>query len=156
MERSSCINLFKCPGAGVRRISKGCHAIAKTCAAIAERPVRRDDKASWGKTGPASIRTHERSVNARRYFPARKRKARPLGMTMMMDERLARLQAHRSNIRRYDRLLKTRLSEVERQFIEKRLSEERLAIAGLAASQIPAIMSSQRALSPDSRSTSSL
>ena len=42
-----------------------------------------------------------------------------------------RLSAHQKNIERYQHLLKTNLSEVERQYIEKRLSEERLAIAML-------------------------
>ena len=42
-----------------------------------------------------------------------------------------RLSAHQKNIERYQDLLKTKLSEVERQYIEKRMSEERLAIAML-------------------------
>ena len=44
----------------------------------------------------------------------------------MMDEKLALLRARRNNIRRYNRLLKTNLTELERQFIEKRLSEDGL------------------------------
>lgn len=55
----------------------------------------------------------------------------------MMDENLALLRAHRNNIRRYHRLLKTRLTEVERRFIEKRLSEERSALEKIAASTFP-------------------
>jgi hypothetical protein len=39
----------------------------------------------------------------------------------MIDERSARIRAHASNIRRYERLLEMRLSVVERQFIETRL-----------------------------------
>jgi len=42
-----------------------------------------------------------------------------------------RLSAHQKNIERYQDLLKTKLSEVERQYVEKRMSEERLAIAML-------------------------
>jgi hypothetical protein len=42
----------------------------------------------------------------------------------MVDERLARLRTHRNNIARYRRLLKTNLTDHERQFIERRLSEE--------------------------------
>jgi hypothetical protein len=43
----------------------------------------------------------------------------------MDEKRVARLRAHQLNIERYQRLLKTRLSEVETQFLERRLSEER-------------------------------
>ena len=42
----------------------------------------------------------------------------------MLDEDFARSRAHRNNIHRYRSLLKTRLSDLERQFIERRLSEE--------------------------------
>jgi hypothetical protein len=58
-------------------------------------------------------------------------------MTKMIDEKLARLRTHRNNIDRYRRLLKTRLTELERQYIEKRLSEERSALEKLAASTFP-------------------
>ncbi len=49
----------------------------------------------------------------------------------MMDGQTALIQAHRNNIRRYQRLLKTRLTNVERQYIEARLSEEQAALATL-------------------------
>ncbi|XIA65532.1 hypothetical protein ACFIOY_04280 [Bradyrhizobium sp. TZ2] len=55
----------------------------------------------------------------------------------MIDEKLARLRTHRNSIDRYRRLLKTRLTELERQYIEKRLSEEQLALEKLAASTFP-------------------
>ena len=42
----------------------------------------------------------------------------------MIDRQLARLRAHRSNIQRYRNLLQTSLTELERQFVEKRLTEE--------------------------------
>jgi hypothetical protein len=45
-----------------------------------------------------------------------------------MDRRVARLRAHQKNIERYESLLKTKLSEVEMHYLEKRLSEERFAI----------------------------
>ena len=48
-----------------------------------------------------------------------------------MDTRNTRLRAHQKTIDRYEGLLKTKLTEVERQFLEKQLSEERLAIAML-------------------------
>ena len=42
----------------------------------------------------------------------------------MLDAQFARLRTHRNNIARYRRLLNTNLTDLERQFIEKRLSEE--------------------------------
>ena len=38
----------------------------------------------------------------------------------MIDEQLARLRTHRNNIARYRRLLKTKLTDIERQFIGRR------------------------------------
>ena len=55
----------------------------------------------------------------------------------MTDEKFARLRTHRNNISRYRRLLKTKLTEFERQFIERRLSEERYAMERLASSTFP-------------------
>jgi hypothetical protein len=48
-----------------------------------------------------------------------------------MQERIARLRTHQKNVDRYQSLLKTTLSETERHFLEKLVSEERLAIAML-------------------------
>ena len=42
-----------------------------------------------------------------------------------------RLSIHQKNIERYEDLLDTKLSELERQYIEKRISEERSAMAML-------------------------
>jgi hypothetical protein len=42
----------------------------------------------------------------------------------MIDQQLARLRTHRSNIQRYRNLLKTNLTESERQFVQRRLTEE--------------------------------
>jgi hypothetical protein len=55
----------------------------------------------------------------------------PYGGTVT-DEKIARLRAHDSNISRYRRLLKTNLSDLERRFLEQRLSEERSAVESLA------------------------
>jgi hypothetical protein len=52
----------------------------------------------------------------------------------MIDENSVRLHAHRNNVRRYRRLLKTKLTELEHQFIHRRLSEECAAIDRLSAS----------------------
>ena len=48
-----------------------------------------------------------------------------------MEERIARLRTHQKNIDRYQSLLQTKLSDVEQQFLERRLFEERFAIAML-------------------------
>ena len=52
----------------------------------------------------------------------------------MIDQQLARLRTHRSNIQRYRNLLQTNLTELERQFVEKRLTEEQSHLERLAAS----------------------
>jgi hypothetical protein len=56
---------------------------------------------------------------------------------MTTDEKLARLRAHRNNVHRYRRLLGTHLSDVEREFLGKRLAEEKAAIDALTASTFP-------------------
>ncbi|RXH03578.1 hypothetical protein [Bradyrhizobium vignae] len=55
----------------------------------------------------------------------------------MLDEFLARIRAHRNNIHRYRRLLKSNLSDVERQFIENRLIEEQTALESLSTETFP-------------------
>ena len=50
----------------------------------------------------------------------------------MLDDEFARIRAHRNNIHPYRRLLGTRLSDIERQFIERRLAEEETALRALA------------------------
>jgi hypothetical protein len=45
-----------------------------------------------------------------------------------MDERDARLRSLEQNISHYQNMLKTRLSEVELRFVERRLAEERFAM----------------------------
>ena len=51
--------------------------------------------------------------------------------TVMDEKRAALLRTHQMNIDRYQGLLKTKLSEPEVSFLERRLSEERLAVAML-------------------------
>ena len=50
----------------------------------------------------------------------------------MINDRLAR--AHRSNIERYRLLLQSNLTEFERQFVERRLSEEQSKLEVLVSS----------------------
>jgi hypothetical protein len=69
-----------------------------------------------------------------------------------MDERIARLRAHQKNIVRYEGLLKTKLSEAEKDYLEKRLSEERFAISMLQSISFQAgrnLPSSEIAGEPD-------
>jgi hypothetical protein len=47
----------------------------------------------------------------------------------MDEKRIALLRARQKNIERYESLLKTKLNEVETQFLERRLSEERFWVA---------------------------
>jgi len=46
----------------------------------------------------------------------------------VVERKAALLRAHQKNIDRYESLLKTKLSELESDYLEKRLSEERCAI----------------------------
>ena len=55
----------------------------------------------------------------------------------MIDEKFARLRTYRNNINRYRQLLKTDLSDLEREFIERRLEEDRSAMKMLASSTFP-------------------
>jgi len=55
----------------------------------------------------------------------------------MIDENFTLLRTHRNNVSRYCRLLKTELTEFERQFIERRLAEERSEVDRLVASTFP-------------------
>lgn len=55
----------------------------------------------------------------------------------MLDDDLPRFRAHRENIHRYRRLLCTQLSELERQFVQKRLAEEEAAFEASAAQAFP-------------------
>ena len=46
-----------------------------------------------------------------------------------MNEKIARLEAIQNNIARYEGLLKSKLNSTEVRLVEKRLSEERFALA---------------------------
>jgi hypothetical protein len=52
----------------------------------------------------------------------------------MIDQQLARLRAHRTNIQRYRNLLQTSLTDLERQFVQNRLTEEQSNLESLANS----------------------
>ena len=46
----------------------------------------------------------------------------------MEERKIAMLRMHEQNIERYQGLLRTKLSDIQTRFIERRLSEERFAI----------------------------
>jgi hypothetical protein len=46
-----------------------------------------------------------------------------------VERRTVQLRTHQKNIDRYEDMLKTELTDLERQFVQKRLSEERFTIA---------------------------
>jgi hypothetical protein len=55
----------------------------------------------------------------------------------MFDENLARIRTHRNNIHRYRGLIRTDLSDPEREFIERRMAEEQAALDALVAETFP-------------------
>jgi uncharacterized protein YPO0396 len=55
-------------------------------------------------------------------------------VTMMTDFRTAKILSHQRNIQRYARLLATELTELERQYLHKRIAEEQAALERLQAS----------------------
>ncbi|MBR0883825.1 hypothetical protein JQ563_43430 [Bradyrhizobium liaoningense] len=57
----------------------------------------------------------------------------------MLDEDFTRIRAHRNNIHRYRSLLKTQLSDLERQFIERRLAEETASLEALTSETFPIV-----------------
>ena len=61
----------------------------------------------------------------------------------MIDENLARLRTHRNNIHRYRRLLATQLTDLERDYIERRLDEERTAMVALSRQIFPFVLHGQ-------------
>ena len=48
-----------------------------------------------------------------------------------MDARFALIRAHDDSIRRYQRLLNTPLTDLEREYIESRISEERSTLQSI-------------------------
>jgi hypothetical protein len=60
--------------------------------------------------------------------------------TTMVDESTVRLRTHRNNIHRYRRLLDTQLSDLERNFILRRLGEEQMAFDQLSRATFPFVL----------------
>jgi hypothetical protein len=59
----------------------------------------------------------------------------------MFEETLARLRTHHKNVQRYRQLLETGLTDFEREYLGKRLSEEQAAIQILSVDMPTAIPS---------------
>ena len=55
----------------------------------------------------------------------------------MIDEQIALMRSHRNNIHRYRQLLQTKLTDLERQFIERRMAEEQSKLESLTGSAFP-------------------
>ena len=55
----------------------------------------------------------------------------------MLDKKLEQLRTHQAGIDRYRRLLATRLSELERAYIERRLSEQQASVRALLRETYP-------------------
>jgi hypothetical protein len=55
----------------------------------------------------------------------------------MFEQNLARIRAHRNNIHRYRRLLRTELSDLERDFIDRRMVDEQASLGALVAETFP-------------------
>jgi hypothetical protein len=54
------------------------------------------------------------------------------------------VRSRRNNTQRYRRLLNTRLAELERQYIERRLSEEQADLKALASETFPLAFTAQK------------
>lgn len=55
----------------------------------------------------------------------------------MIDGNVERLRAHNANLRRYQRLIATRLSDLERAYITHRMSEEQRSVEALLQETFP-------------------
>jgi hypothetical protein len=55
----------------------------------------------------------------------------------MFEQNLARIRTYRSNIHRYRRLLRTELSALERDFIDRRMADQQAALDALVAETFP-------------------
>lgn len=66
----------------------------------------------------------------------------------MIDEKIVRLRTYRKNVERYLWLLQTRLTDVERQYLERRLFEERSAIELLSTSSSQMVVGAAKSMQP--------
>lgn len=52
-------------------------------------------------------------------------------------EKIARIRTHRNNIHRYRALLRTKLNDVEKSFLDRRLAAEQIALETLLSETLP-------------------
>ena len=71
----------------------------------------------------------------------------------MFEQNLARIRTHRNNIHRYRRMLRTELSDLERDFIGRRMADEQAALDALVAETFPVTFPLPKDLSSASSST---
>jgi hypothetical protein len=67
----------------------------------------------------------------------------------MIDQHLAQLRTHRRNINRYRALLQTKLTVLERDFIDRRIAEEEAAVNALAPDTFPSVSTFPYVLPPE-------
>lgn len=107
--------------------------LKNSSAARAYLSARRRNPYVWNHTERPSVKLHDVLVGfyllPRGVCPMLRQKA-----TSQMEQPF--LFAHRSNIERYERLLQTHLTDHERAFIQRRLDEERGALALLYATDV--------------------
>jgi hypothetical protein len=66
----------------------------------------------------------------------------------MISETLAAMRTHRNRIHRYRRLLETEVAGLDRQYVERRLSEERCALDALVSAIFPLVFKFPKASTP--------
>ena len=64
-------------------------------------------------------------------------------VTMMTDFRTAKILSHRRNIQRYGRLLATELTELERQYLHRRIAEEQAELDRLQNKPLEQVIATQ-------------
>ena len=62
---------------------------------------------------------------------------------MMTDFRTAKILSHRRNIQRYGRLLATELTELERQYLHRRIAEEQAELDRLQSKPLEQVIATQ-------------
>src|SRR5512143_2893525 len=61
----------------------------------------------------------------------------------MLEVKLEQLRTHQSSIDRYRRLLATHLSDIQRSYIERRLSEEQASVRAVSRATFPERLSAR-------------
>jgi len=75
-------------------------------------------------------------------------------VTMMTDFRTAKILSHRRNIQRYARLLATELTELERQYLHRRIAEEQAELDRLQSKPLEQVIATQAMGRPENNQSS--